>query len=165
METTTETDSNDRELTPFEIKISIAQIEDRLIRVAKAQTEFSRIDGENAMIKLAEKLRKKYQIPEQVHLFHEGMSAALSEADVKICKPYITAFVKGKLTDDGMNNLIFFFEENAECDYGWIRLEWAIGFYNQSKTDDMEKIIAEIRSIGTRSRAKAKNLPKLTNCQ
>ena len=38
METATETNPHNRELTATEIQIAIAQIEDRLMRVAKAQS-------------------------------------------------------------------------------------------------------------------------------
>ena len=108
-------------------------------------------------------LRKKYDIPEGVHLFMDGVDSALLDSDAKACKPYIAAFVNGKLTGETLYHLLFFFEEVGECDYGWILVERPIGFYNASSNEDVDEIMAEIRSIGTRSRAKAKNLPKLTN--
>jgi hypothetical protein len=108
-------------------------------------------------------LRKKYDIPEGVHLFMACVDAALLDYGVKACKPYIVAFVHGKLTEGALDHLFFFFDERGECDYGWILVERPMGFYDAPSDEDMREIREEIRSIGTRSRAKAKNLPKLTN--
>ena len=178
METTTETNQANRELTKTEIQIVIAQIQDRLMRVAKAQRDYIEdielhwlqhpIDEEVERDKYPEEekktqLRKKYDIPEGVHLFMDGVDSALLDSDAKACKPYIVAFVNGKLTGETLYHLLFFFEEVGECDYGWILVERPIGFYDAPSDDDFEEIMADIRSIGTRSRAKAKNLPKLTN--
>ena len=178
METTTETNHANRELTKTEIQIVVAQIQDRLMRVAQAQTDLikdielhwlqhpSDEEGERAKYPEEEKktqLRKKYDIPEGVHLFMACVDAALLDSDAKACKPYIVAFVHGKLTKETLYHLLFFFEEVGECDYGWILVERPIGFYDAPSDEDFEEIMTEIRSIGTRSRAKAKNLPKLTN--
>lgn len=148
------------------------------MRVAKAQTDLiedielhclqppSDKDGERGEYPKEERktqLRKKYDIPEGVHLFIDGVDSALLGSDAKACKPYIAAFVHGKLTEETAIHLLFFFEEVGECDYGWILVERPIGFYDAPSDMDLKEIITEIRSIGTRSRAKAKNLPKLTN--
>jgi hypothetical protein len=178
METTTETNQANRELTKTEIQIVVAQIQDRLMRVAKAQRDYIEdielhwlqhpIDEDVERDKYPEEekknqLRKKYDIPEGVHLFMDGVDSALLDSDAKACKPYIVAFVHGKLTKETLDHLLFFFEEDGECDYGWILVERPIGFYDAPSNEDVDEIMAEIRSIGTRSRAKAKNLPKLTN--
>lgn len=148
------------------------------MRVAKAQRDYIEdielhwlqhpIDEEVEIDEYPEEekktqLRKKYDIPEGVHLFMDGVDSALLDSDAKSCKPYIVAFVNGKLTGETLYHLLFFFEEVGECDYGWILVERPIGFYDAPSDDDFEEIMTEIRSIGTRSRAKAKNLPKLTN--
>ena len=148
------------------------------MRVAKAQTELindielhwlqhpSDEEGERDKYPEEErkaKLRKKYDIPEGVHLFMAGVDAALLDYGVRGCKHYIAAFVHGKLTKETLDHLFFFFDEVGECDYGWILIERPIGFYGAPSGEELKEIIAEIRSIGTRSRAKAKNLPKLTN--
>ena len=178
METTTETHQANRELTKTEIQIVVAQIQDRLMRVAKAQKDYIEdielhwlrhpSDQKGKIDKYPEEekktqLRKKYDIPEGVHLFMDGVDSALLGFDAKACKPYIMAFVSGKLTKETLDHLLFFFEEVGECDYGWILVERPIGFYDAPSDDDFEEIMADIRSIGTRSRAKGKNLPKLTN--
>lgn len=148
------------------------------MRLAKAQTELikdielhwlqhpSDEEGERGKYPEKErkaKLRKKYDIPEGVHLFMAGVDAALLDYGVKDCKPYIVAFVHGKLTKEALDHMIIHFEETGECDYGWILVERPMGFYDAPSDEDMDEIRDEIRSIGTRSRAKAKNLPKLTN--
>ena len=165
METTTETNQANRELTKTEIQIVVAQIQDRLMRVAKAQVNFDDIDLDEGVRrkKRAAILRKEYDIPDGVHLFNDCADLALTPIDAKKCKPYIMAFVHGKLTKETLDHLLFFFEEDGECDYGWILVERPIGFYDAPSDEDVDEIMAEIRSIGTRSRAKAKNLPKLTN--
>jgi hypothetical protein len=110
---------------------------------------------------LKEKIRAKYDIPDGVHLFSEGLDAALLKRDAKIIMPFIASFVKGKLSEDAMSEMYFFFEECAECDYGWILIEREMGFYNAPSSNDIDDVILEIRSIGTRSKAKNKKLPKL----
>jgi DNA-binding XRE family transcriptional regulator len=66
METTTEAHQHNRELTTTEIKIAIAQIEDRLMRVAKAQDEVWKLsvnlETEAEIDNLKNNLRKKYDI-------------------------------------------------------------------------------------------------------
>jgi hypothetical protein len=172
MEATTETNQANRELTTTEIKISIAQIEDRLMRVAKAQSELSEIDesddesddGHEFLAKINEfsaKLRAKYDIPEGVHLFHPCENSALTKSDIATCKPHITAFVRGKMTESGMSDLLFYFEECAECDYGWVLVDRPMGFYDRKRSGDAGEILAEIVSIGTRSRSKSTKLPRI----
>jgi hypothetical protein len=161
METTTETNQTDRELTSTEIQIAIAQIEDRLMRVAKAQSELAEIAEGDDEKEFAAKLRTKYDIPEGIHLFFEGVDAALTKDNAKICKPHLAAFVKGKLTENSFSDLVFFFEECAECDYGWILVERPMGFYDQPSHEDMDAVIAEMESIGTRSRSKNTKLPRI----
>lgn len=151
-------------LTTTEIKIVIAQIEDRLMRVAKAQDELGAIADEEEWDKVkavVAKLRIKYKIPEGVHLFFESVDPALTKGDVNTCKPHITAFVRGKLTEEAMEDLLFYFEEEAECDYGWILVERPMGFYHQPSTEKMGDVIRDIKAIGTRSRSKNTKLPRI----
>ena len=159
METATETNQTHRELTATEIQISIAQIQDRLMRVAKAQEELSALEEMDDGNELAEKIRAKYDIPEGVHLF--SLAGQLNRYDVKTCKHHIASFVKGKLTEEGILDLIFFFEEIAECDYGWILVERPMGFYSKPSCEDMDDVLLEIKSIGTRSRLKNTKLPQI----
>lgn len=150
------------------------------MRVAKAQSELGeyfdssecydltnddngppQADEDDLQKKKENELRKKYDIPEAVHLFFEGVDAALTRDNVKICKPHIAAFVKGKLDENSFSDLFFFFEECAECDYGWILVERPMGFYDQPSREDMDAVIAEMESIGTRSRSKNTKLPRI----
>jgi hypothetical protein len=132
------------------------------MRVAKAQSELSEISEFDEECEFSAKLRVKYEIPELVHLFFPVEDGALTRSDVTTCKPHLASFVKGKLTENAMSDLIFFFEECAECDYGWILVERPMGFYNdQTTADHMDDVRREIESIGTRSPSKNKKLPKI----
>lgn len=111
--------------------------------------------------KKCNELRAKYDIPEGVHIFLPGFDAALTVRRAKICKPHIAAFVKGKLDERSFSDLVFFFEECAECDYGWILIERPMGFYNQPSRENMDEVVLEMESIGTRSRSKTKSLPRI----
>ncbi len=131
------------------------------MRVAKAQSELGGIAEEDDEKEFAAKLRAKYDIPELVYLFAAGCGG-LGNYDVKNCKPHLASFVKGKLTENAMSDLIFFFEECAECDYGWILVERPMGFYNdQTAADHIDDVLREIESIGTRSPSKNTKLPKI----
>lgn len=129
------------------------------MRVAKAQGELTDIaEGEDEK-QFAVKLRTKYDIPEGVCLFL-GEGELIKQA-AKTCKRHLAAFVKGKLTEHGISDLIFYFDEFAECDYGWILVERPMGFYGQPSDEDMDDVRREIGSIGTRSRSKNTKLPQI----
>jgi hypothetical protein len=108
-------------------------------------------------------LRAKYEIPNGVHLFYEGMESALMQKEAKTCKPHLLAWVKGKLTSDQCDDMYFYFEEMEQADWGWIMLERPLGYYNAPCDDDQEAIRLEMVSIGTRSRYKNAKLPPLTD--
>jgi len=186
METKTKTDKAYRELTASECKIAIAQIEDRLMRLAKAQAELTEFcgDGEcaeyNRMMEgvaddaandfhdkiVSERcnaLRAKYDIPDGVHLFYEGMESALTPPSAKSCKPHLAAWVKGKLTKDQCSDIFFYFEEMEQADWGWIMLERPLGYYDAPSDEDPDSIKSELESIGTRSRSKNTKLLPLTD--
>ena len=182
MEAATQTNQNHRELTPSEIKIAIAQIEDRLMRVAKAQKELSKLSDKLSLaleemestepeciafresedeMALAEKeieLREKYEIPQSVFLFEQGMDVSAAGD----CKKHISAFVRGKLTENEFLYLQYFFEDVAEADWGLILLEQPFYYYSQPPEEfSHERLMEELRATGTRSRAKRSNLPRL----
>lgn len=129
------------------------------MRVAKAQEELTAIGEEDYGNEFAEKIRAKYDIPEGVHLF--SLDGHLYKEDAKTCKHHIASFVKGKLTEEGILDLIFFFEEIAECDYGWILADRPMGFYGKPRADDIDDVLREIKAIGTRSRLKNTKLPEI----
>lgn len=120
--------------------------------------ELANAEQERIINKKSIELRAKYDIPEGVHIFYADWDCALIKEDAKKFISYISSFVKGKLTEDAAWGLILYFEEFAECDYGWILIERPMGFYNQPSRDDMGDIQKEIISIGTRSRSKNKYL-------
>lgn len=141
------------------------------MRVAKAQSELSGYldshdeeewdEGETM-----EKIRLKYDIPDTVHLFYgEG---ELTKETAKLYKKHLAAFVRGRLTEDAFDELIFCFEEDAECDYGWIMVERPMGFYRagglEISADGIAEIVAEMRSIGTRHPNKLGTLSQVASC-
>lgn len=149
------------------------------MRVAKAQSELSSFaekelksgvdwdECRNAMNAKMIELRSKYEIPPGVYLFaNEVDGCSLNTRNADCVKRHINAFVRGKLTPNEFSNLYFYFEECCECDYGWILIGCPLGFYDaktelpplsESDPDPVE----EMRAIGTRSRSKASNLPKI----
>lgn len=112
-------------------------------------------------------LRGKYDIPVGVHLFGNADSA-LSTRDVPISKRHINAFVRGTMTDDQFSDLYFFFEEYAECDYGWVLIEKPMfNYHGRNGWSDVPEghvdlVIDELQSIATRSKTKAVKLPHLS---
>ena len=139
------------------------------MRVAKAQSELSAFYDDDYALDAREvekNLRGKYDIPETVHLFSgEG---ELTKETAKLYKKHLTGFVKGQLTGDAFDELIFCFEEDAECDYGWIMVERPMGFYGAGglhiAAAGIDEIVAEMRSIGTRSPKKLRKLPQVASC-
>ncbi len=171
MEPTTETNPLNRELTKTEIEIAIAQIKDRLMRLAKAQEELTdfcensehiaHVDYPAIFKQRAVHLREKYEIPEGVHLFEASMDGALTTGSVRDCHKHLEAWVKGKLTKKQCVEIYFFFEEIEEADWGWIMLERPLGYYGASFEGDSDSIYQEMISIGTRSRSKITTLTEL----
>jgi hypothetical protein len=184
METTAETNPNNRELTTTEVQIVIAQIQDRLTRYVKAERELYALlakwgddregqEGEEEYEteycayeeSMFKKIREKHDIPDTVFMWglsRDGMPSPLTEINA-FAKPYIAAFVKGKLTTETKDDLVWFFDEIAEYDYGWILIEQPFGYYGVGgHCADSEEIEAEITRIGTRSKSKAKNLPRIS---
>jgi len=157
-----------------------------LMRLAKAQAELTEFCGdgergeyEKLMAGVPEdqcndeseriinekrrKLRAKYEIPDGVHLFYQGMESAVTPQEAKGCKPHLSAWVKGKLTADQCVDIYYYFEEMSQADWGWIMLERPLGYYDAPSDDDEDAIRMEMESIGTRSRSKNNKLPPLTD--
>lgn len=135
------------------------------MRVAKADKELcdmldSAIEDFNGD-EAAETVHRKYDLPESVFLF--GHDSIFPKNVSSIYKKHLSAFVKGKLTESDVKDLIFSFENIDECDYGWILLERPMGFYGVGGGLILEKhreaIRSEILAIGTRSSNKIRNLP------
>jgi hypothetical protein len=163
METATETYQHNRELTTTEVKIAIAQIEDRLMRVAKAQDELYKLsenlETELEIENLKTSLRYKYDIPKEVHLW---MEEGENRTFLLQAKKHIASFVKGELDELTFSDLYFFFEEFEECDYPWILIEKPAGFYGAGGSECcIDELLPELQSIGCRSRIKNKRLPKI----
>jgi hypothetical protein len=145
-----------------------------MMRVAKAQDELMKwldsqmeamedgVDesGEQVQSELGKEktfkdiLKRKYDIPEGVFLFIDGLMAC----NVSKHRPYISAFVRGGLTPEQCTQMIFRFEELEECDYGWIFVERPLWYYSDQEVEGVDTVLAEIRAIGTRSKKKASNL-------
>lgn len=107
-------------------------------------------------------LRAKYDIPEGVHLFESSnLLPGLNKRAASKCKPFIDAFVRGKLTEETFQDLYFFLEECYECDYGWILIERPLGYFGEYSQSNADDVVREMRQIGTRSRSKRNNLPNI----
>lgn len=177
METETKTDKAYRELTASECKIAIAQIEDRLKRIAKAQKEFIKTfyprlaeysEDEHDQVmdevqKMKMTLREKYNIPNGVHIFDDTNEEALREHNLQAYGPYIKAFVKGQLTEFQYHMMVFHFEEAYEFDYGWVLIERPLCYYDAPNEEnvDIDEIHKEMFEIGTRSKIKNTKLEGL----
>ena len=183
METTAETNPNNRELTTTEIQIAIAQIQDRLTRYVKAERELYALlskwgddregqEGEEEYEteycayeeSMFKKVREKYDIPDTVFMWglsRDGEPRALERVNA-FAKPYIAAFVRGKWTEEARDEFFWFFDEVTEYDYAWILIERPFCYYQAGgEHADSEEIEAEITRIGTRSKSKARNLPPI----
>ena len=138
METKTKTDKAYRELTASECKIAIAQIEDRLKRIAKAQKEFI-----------------KTFYPRLVEYSEDEHDQVMEEVQ----KMKMTL----RLTEFQYHMMVFHFEEAHEFDYGWVLIERPLCFYGAPNEDDIDidEIHKEMFEIGTRSKIKNTKLEGL----
>lgn len=133
------------------------------MRVAKAQDELYKLsenlETEIEVENLKASLRFKYDIPKEVYLWgQEGKNTVF----LLQAKKHITAFVKGELDDLTFSDLYFFFEECEECDYPWILIEKAAGFYGSGGSECLiDELLPELKSIGCRSKIKNKRLPEI----
>lgn len=114
--------------------------------------------------RMFKKIREKYEIPDTVYMWgleRDGEPELLGNVNA-FAKPYICAFVKGKLNQKSIAELFYFFEEVNEYDYGWILIERPFCYYRAGGEHvDEDEINAEMIRIGTRSKSKAWNLPGL----
>lgn len=163
METTTETNQDHRELTATEIKITLAQIEDRLVRwldaAKECRDEFQADEFEADEFDESEKkYRDKYDIPYGVCLFPEE-SAFHSDKDIFM--KFAKMWVRGSMDEEIFQLFTFHFGEIVELDYNWILME-SPSFYYESKWPDkgdqpnLDEMEAELKRIGTRSKKKAR---------
>lgn len=159
METTTETSQNNRELTKTEIKIAIAQIEDRLDRWIKAAhiVRNSWESGDEAEI-TEEHARQKYDIPYGVCLF--PLEAAW-DCDKELFMKFAKWWLKGELDENSFNLFTFHFGEIVEVEYFWVLMDQPGYWYpkrwqkpdSEPNFNDLEP---ELKRIGTRSKKKQK---------
>jgi hypothetical protein len=173
METTTETNQDHRELTKTEIAITVAQIEDRLIRWINARADLCSSweldDGDPQQAKALEHdflnekpFRDKYSIPYGVCLFPiEGVDSR----DVETFMKFAEWWASGKMTDKIFDLFNFHFCEIVEVDFYWVLMDQP-GFYYKDQwrnpsDHDYSTMEAELKQIGTRSKKKAKMKFKL----
>jgi hypothetical protein len=154
METSTQANSDLRELTKTEIEIAYAQIIDRMTRAIKAA---------NDMLKLQEKqdgwydedfnqVREKYDIPQGVYIFMDESMELMSLKD-KSVKDLVKHWVSGELSDIECTHAIFWMDELDEIDWGWAFMEQPINFYKADKAGEYwshQEARVEFRKIGTR---------------
>ena len=118
------------------------------------------LETETEVENLKASLRFKYEIPKEVNLWMQQEGD--SRTDLLQTKKHIAAFVKGELDDLTFSDLYFYFEECCECDYPWILIEKAAGFYGSGGSECLiDELLPELKSIGCRSKIKNKRLPKI----
>jgi len=180
METTTETNQANRELTSTEIKITLAQIEDRLVRAISAAQEFHEFqtpeitEYENedeatpeqiknqqekdtkASDDAESKIRQKFNIPYGVCLFPQESA---NESDIPLFMKMAKWWVKGEMDDESFELFTFHFCEIVEVDYFWILMDQP-GFFYAHRWKDRNgeptyaELESELKQIGTRSKKK-----------
>lgn len=145
-----------QELLPLPPMTDKTGIEERFDRIVKAQSVFKEWNSPDR----AHSLRREYGIPSSVYLFQRGTDCPLTAEEADECRRHLSAFIEGKLTREAVMDLLLYFEEYAECDYGWILANCPIGFYGRPGGESSSVVGREIYKVGTRSRRK-ENLPKL----
>jgi hypothetical protein len=156
MDTKTETNKNNRELTKTEIELAAAEIKDRLHRLLECQDMLSNSDYEGDLgYQSAElKLREKYQIPAEVRLFEEDCYSRCAKQVDRWIKP----FVAGQLSEDLIElEIIGLAMEMDEYDYPWVFLGVHGNFYDTETGIDIEDADKEIIAIGSRSKNKSQS--------
>ena len=190
METTTETSQNHRELTATEIKITLAQIEDRLVRSVEASKELYEFreslysdykdDPEATPEQIKEKaekydkitsdeelrIREKYEIPDGVFLFLEE---GLIDDDKPVFMKFAKLWATGQMDDDSFYLFTFHFDEINEVDYFWVLMDKPANYYNEGMDTGSSQdkcgyvtLEPELKRIGTRSKKKGRINFKLT---
>jgi hypothetical protein len=169
METTTETNQNHRELTKTEIKITLAQIEDRLNRAIKAadfcrhhdleSPDFESDEDRDAYYNEgARQVEDKYEIPYGVSLM---VSEAMTVTDIPQFLKFAKWWVQGEMTEEIFDLFCFHYGEVTEVDYFWVLMDQP-GFYYLSDWPDHTnepthiELKPELKQIGTRSKKKAR---------
>ena len=158
MDTQTEADKNNRELTKTEIELAAAEIKDRLHRLLKCQDAIvkgwdSLADNvlEDSDDQETLRFREKYQIPEDVHLFFECDSRWAKEVE-----QWIKPFAAGQLTEKLIKlEIIDHAMEIDEYDYAWVFLGIHANFYAKKNGIDIDDADKEIIEIGSRSKIKS----------
>ena len=172
METATEANGIDRELTATERAIAIAQINDRLTRMACAFQEVvdkneeafanaKSCDEPDQLDKFCADAKSRFSIPAHMEIRDIALGSPLMKDDIPSVKKFVEAFVRGTLSQDDIGLWIMHFEEFAECDFGWVLLGKSFRYYeyeNRLEKSEADAIVREVVDIGTRSTRK-KSLP------
>ena len=156
MDTQTEADKNNRELTKTEVELAAAEIKDRLHRLLECQDMLSKADydGDEGYQSTQLKLRQKYQIPSEVRLFEEDCYSICAKQVDRWIKP----FVAGQLSEDLIElEIIGHAMEMDEYDYPWVFLGVHGNFYDTETGIDIEEADKEIIAIGSRSKNKSQS--------
>lgn len=133
----------------------MAEICDRLMRYISAV--FYNIHAEE--LKEEEEVRQEYDIPAEVPLMYE-LDWGPHDSILSRFSPLIRDWVKGKLTEEEANYMLFYFQEVQEIEYGWIFMGEPMGFYSgNADHDHIQKMDQKFLSIGTRSHKKRNGKP------
>lgn len=110
---------------------------------------------EDARIKL---IREKYQIPYGVHLMH---GCGMRNFEIPIFMKFAKWWVKGEMDEKIFALFTFHFCEIQEVDFYWVLMDQPGFYYDQEWADrngepTFTELESELKSIGTRSKKKAK---------
>lgn len=161
MDTQTEADKNNRELTKTEVELAAAEIKDRLHRLLECQDAIEkywdlldeRVEEDHDDEEARRRFREKYQIPVDVSLFSECDSRWAKEVE-----QWIKPFAAGQLTEDLIQlEIIDHAMEIDEYDYAWVFLGIHANFYDKENGIDIEDADKEIIGIGSRSKIKSQS--------
>ena len=170
MEATTEASPTNRELTATEIKITLAQIEDRLTRwIAAATACRASYDGEAilaipdekefdaAIEKTETEARAKNQSPYGGCLFPRD--SIVDERDKALFLKLAKWWVKGEMNEESFDLFSFHFSEIVEIDFFWVLMDQPAFFYTSRWKDyagepTFAELESELKQIGTRSKKK-----------
>ena len=170
MESKTTSSPLTRELTKTEAKIAIAQIEDRLFRLNKAQTEKQKFedaerDRFNALnldenseeykkadrdlcdrcFQNTQKLISKYDIPNGVYLFGRDETRDAS-IPISWWKKLISKWVNGKCTLEELEDMEWEAGEMDEFDHYWVFLEEASNYYARERRKEDDQLASKIET-------------------
>lgn len=154
METMHKPDAIARELTKTEVDIAVAQIVDRLMRLAICAEEIY-LEQENGNIEPDYQDHESYKgfceshgIPIGVHpMWHD----AIMVSEVPMMAKYVKRWVSGRLDSEECAEIYFVADAISEFDLGWVFLDQASFLYHREQSSAYRNNVLQFFKIGTRN--------------